>query len=60
MTTYKQLEREFKRKVKELQKKCKHKRTRWAKEWWALGHPTFHTVRYCLTCNKIVERKRRS
>ena len=58
MTTYKQLEKEFERKVKELQDKiCPHKKTKWMEQWWAIGHSTGYSVKVCLRCNKIVDKK---
>jgi len=57
METYEQLEREFDKKVKELQAKCPHKRFEWMNEWWAIGHSTGSRVKICKRCNKILERK---
>ena len=58
MTTYNQLQKEFDEKVKELKKKCPHKKlSDWCKEWWAMGHSTGFYVKSCLVCNEIVKRK---
>ncbi len=49
MTTYKQLEKEFERKVKELQDKiCPHKKTKWMEQWWAIGIPQDIVSKYVL------------
>lgn len=56
MPTYKSLEKEFKKKVKELQEKCKHLKTEWAEEWWAIAHSTGFAVQYCKACNKKLKR----
>lgn len=56
--TYKQLEREFNKKVAELKKNCKHKNlTPWSDEWWAIGHETGFQVRACKRCREIIKRK---
>ena len=60
MKTYKQLKREFDKKVKELQAKCPHKRTKWMEHWWAIGHSTGTRVKVCLRCNKILVETRRN
>ncbi len=55
MITYKQLDKEFKKKVKVLQKSCEHKRTKWYDHWWAPGHSSGYQVNVCLRCNKELE-----
>jgi len=50
--TYKRLQAEFERKVKELQDTCPHKSTKWFDHWWAPGHYSGYKVKVCLTCNK--------
>ena len=52
MTTYKILEKEFNKKVKALQKECKHEKTEWYEQWWAIGHSSGFRVQICLKCNK--------
>ncbi len=53
--TYYQLEKEFDRKVKELQDRCPHKRiTKWMEGWWAPGHGTGTSTRLCKRCNAQV------
>ena len=55
---YEQLEKEFKKKVEELKKNCKHKKlSPWSEEWWAIGHPTGFEVRACKTCGEIIKRR---
>ena len=56
METYDDLKREFDEKVKELQERCNHPETGWAKEEWALAHGTGKAVKYCKVCNKILEK----
>ena len=55
MVTYKQLQKEFDKHVKELQDNCKHKKTQWMEKWFALGHSAGYQVKICLKCNKIIE-----
>ena len=55
LATYIKLEREFNKKVKELQHKCPHKRWFWSEQWWAPGHSTGNMVKICKRCNKILE-----
>ena len=57
MKTYKQLEGEFDKKVKEIQAKCPHKQFEWMDECWAIGHYTGRRVKVCKRCNKVLERK---
>lgn len=58
MKTYKDLEKGFNKKVKELQKICKHEEVSdWMQQHWAIGHPTCFQVKICKTCNKIVAKK---
>ena len=56
---YEQLEKEFKKKVDELKKNCKHKKlSPWSTEWWAMGHETGFQVRVCKCCREIIKRRR--
>ncbi len=56
--TYKQLEKEFKRKVAELKKNCKHKNlSPWSIEWWAMAHETGFEVKVCERCREIIKRR---
>ena len=58
MTTAKELQEEFYRKLKKLQEECNHPElTDWLMEEWAPGHGTGYKVRQCKVCWKIVERK---
>ncbi len=58
MKTYKKLKKEFDEKVKELRKKCPHKKlSGWCEEWWAIGHGTGFQVKSCMICNEIVKRR---
>ena len=58
MGSYKQLRKEFDKKVKELQKKCPHKKiTGWLKEYWAVGHSRGFEVKVCENCNKVIKRR---
>lgn len=58
MTTYKKLQKEFYKKVKELKKRCPHKKlSDWCEEWWAMGHSTGFQVKSCNVCYKIVKRR---
>jgi len=58
MVTYKQLKIEFDKKVKELQKICPHKKTKWMEHWWAIGHSTGSKVKVCLRCNKVLDKRK--
>lgn len=60
METYETLEKEFGRKIKELQRRCKHKKIKWMDEWWAIGHSTGRKVKVCLICNKRLKWKNAS
>lgn len=58
MTTYNQLEKEFKEKITELKKNCKHRDlSPWSIEWWALAHETGFEVRACKKCREIIKRR---
>ena len=57
MKTYKQLQREFDKKVEKAQKLCPHKNTYWADHWWAMGHYSGYQVKICRRCNKVLEEK---
>jgi len=58
MKTYDQLEKEFKKKVAELKRNCKHKKlSGWCEEWWAIAHPTGFEVRACKICREIIKRR---
>ena len=55
MSTYKELEEEFNRKVRELRGKCKHEDVSdWIKVMWAPGHYSNVQVRVCEACRKTV------
>jgi hypothetical protein len=59
MNGYNKLKQEFDDKVKQLQRRCKHKRlSAWREEWWALGHSTGYRVRQCLYCDKVIKRRK--
>jgi len=58
MKSYKELKKEFEEKVKELQRRCKHRKSIWVEEWWAFAHSTGCQVRVCNFCNKILERRK--
>ena len=56
---YEQLEKEFKKKVEELKKNCKHKKlSPWSEEWWAIGHSTGFEIKVCKICREIIKRRR--
>lgn len=55
MKTYTDLEKEFEDKVKKLQSKCKHQKTTWCQQMWAMGHFSGYKVRICDICNKRLE-----
>jgi hypothetical protein len=58
MTTYNELKEDFERKVEHLQAVCKHKNVSgWMEEWWAPGHSTGNSVKYCDDCNKKFVKK---
>jgi len=56
VSEYEQLRQEFEKKLKELQQRCKHKETFWAREQWALAHGTGYAVEVCKNCNKQLRR----
>lgn len=56
--TYEKLKEEFAKKVRELQKKCKHeKRSGWVPQMWAPGHFTGTEVKVCKTCGAVVDQR---
>ena len=55
--TFKDLENEFNRNVKELQKKCLHKRSKWYEHYWAIWRSSGYEVRVCFRCRKKLEEK---
>lgn len=58
MITYKQLEKEFNDKVKEMQKECPHKHiSEWCDQHWAIGHPTGFQVKVCDDCRKEIAKR---
>ncbi len=57
MKSFNQLYREHERKVKELHKKCPHKKSKWIFSGWADGHFDDFIVRMCVFCNKKLEEK---
>ena len=60
MSTYQELENEFKEKVKHLQEKiCKHPFTEWMSQTWAPGHYTPYKVLICEMCRKQLDKKLR-
>jgi len=58
MNAYEKLKKEFEDKVIVLQSKCKHKKSTWCEEWWAIGHSTGNSVKVCDECNKKIEVKK--
>lgn len=56
MKNYKQLSKEFDKKVKKLQKQCKHSKTTIMERWWAIGHSCGYQVEVCDICNLILRR----
>jgi len=56
MSKIKELRKEFERKKKELQERCKHVNSTWCKEEWAIAHNTGYMVRVCDNCEKGLER----
>ena len=55
---YEQLEKEFKKKVDELKKNCKHKKlSPWSEEWWAIGHSTGFEIKVCKICREVIKRR---
>ena len=57
MKTYRQLEREFNKKVEKAQKLCPHKKSTWMESWFALGHSKGYQVKVCKRCNKVLKEK---
>jgi hypothetical protein len=55
--TYDKLKEEFYEKVKKLQEECKHIKSDWMREEFAIGHSTGHEVRICRNCNKVIEKR---
>lgn len=58
MSSYKELQEDFNRKVEELKKNCKHpKLSEWMDEWWAMAHSTGFEVQICEVCNTVLHRR---
>ncbi len=60
MKSYKQLRKEFDEKVKELQKKCQHKKSEWMLTEWSWNSISIENdiVRVCDFCHKTIEKKK--
>ena len=56
MKNQKQLRKEFERNAKELQSKCKHKKSEWMMSEWAPDHIDDFFVKACNLCNKTLEK----
>jgi hypothetical protein len=50
-------ERKIKQDIARLQSKCKHPKSRWAEECWAIGHFTGRSLLMCEICDKVLETK---
>lgn len=59
MSTYNELKEEFEQKVKQLQEKCNHPRSKWYPQYWAIGHTTGYEVLICEICNKELDKRPR-
>ena len=57
MSTYQELENEFKEKVKILQENCNHPFTEWMKQNWAPGHSTGFDVKVCEMCRAQIDKR---
>jgi len=56
MSEMKKLREEYRQKISELQSNCPHTQiSDWVDYYWAIGHSS-GTVRYCLNCEKIIDR----
>ena len=53
-TTYEQIKKDFELRLWRLQEECRHKKTKWMDEYWAMGHSTGKKVKICLKCNKVL------
>lgn len=57
--SYKELENGFKKKVKDLQKNCKHENSVKLKgEYWLKGYPKNKGLRICTFCQKMLTDKK--
>lgn len=60
MSSYEELEKEFREKVKKLREKCEHEEiSDWIEQRWAPGHPTGCEVKICKRCRVIVDKRTR-
>lgn len=57
MKSYEDLQKEFDKNVKKLQRTCSHKNTDWCEYWWAIGHSSGYEVLVCDNCRKTLEEK---
>ena len=53
MKSYKQLEKDFNHKIKELQRKCKHEKSFALSGYWLKGYPKNKGLRQCKICQNI-------
>ncbi len=56
MSSYKEIEKEFERKIAELQKICKHVESEWMDQYRDF-RSTGYKVKICLNCNKQLKRE---
>jgi len=54
MKNYKQLEKEFENEVKELQRSCKHEKSKSLSGYWLEGYPKNKGLRQCCFCQKML------
>ncbi|MEK6883402.1 MAG: hypothetical protein AABY22_27490, partial [Nanoarchaeota archaeon] len=47
-TSYEDIKKDFELRLERLQEECRHKKTKWMDEWWAMGHSTGKKVKVCL------------
>lgn len=52
-----QLRDRHQKEIEALQSKCKHKKSTWAEEYWAIGHGTGNRVKVCDNCGKALKKK---
>ena len=58
MKSYNQLRDEFEKKVKELQKKCPHKKASWGWSFHDMRVYIGYKIKVCEFCGKILKRRK--
>ena len=56
MKSFDELKKDFDKRVRVMQSRCRHEKSAWMEEWWALAHSTGYKVKVCEFCKKVLRR----